>query len=221
MKYDIILFDLDGTLTNPKEGITKCVQYALGKMNIIEDDLEKLVPFIGPPLMQTFKETYQLTDEDANKALAYYRERFSTVGLYENAVFPGIPELLEKLTAQGKTLFVATSKPTVFSVRILEHFGLQKYFQAIIGSNLDGTRVEKNEVIEYLLSELGDHDSAKVLMVGDRKHDIWGAQKNGIDVVGVGYGYGSAEELSSAMPNYLVKTVNELEELLLGRIACG
>lgn len=215
MKYDIILFDLDGTLTNPKEGITKCVQYALGKMNIIEDDLEKLVPFIGPPLMQTFKETYQLTDEDANKALAYYRERFSTVGLYENAVFPGIPELLEKLTAQGKTLFVATSKPTVFSVRILEHFGLQKYFQAIIGSNLDGTRVEKNEVIEYVLSELGDHDSAKVLMVGDRKHDIWGAQKNGIDVVGVGYGYGSAEELSGANPDFLVRTVAELGDLLL------
>ena len=215
MKYDIILFDLDGTLTDPKEGITRCVQYALAKMNIIEKDLEKLVPFIGPPLMRTFKETYQLTDEEANQALTYYRERFSTVGLYENAVFPGIPELLDKLTANGKTLFVATSKPTVFSVRILEHFGLHQYFRAIIGSNLDGTRVEKNEVIEYVLSELGDHDSAKVLMVGDRKHDIWGAQKNGIAVAAVGYGYGSAEELNGANPNFLVNTVDELGDLLL------
>ena len=215
MKYDIILFDLDGTLTDPKEGITRCVQYALAKMNIIEKDLEKLVPFIGPPLMRTFKETYQLTDEEANQALTYYRERFSTVGLYENAVFPGIPELLDKLTANGKTLFVATSKPTVFSVRILEHFGLHQYFRAIIGSNLDGTRVEKNEVIEYVLSELGDHDSAKVLMVGDRKHDIWGAQKNGIAVAAVGYGYGSAEELNGAHPNFLVNTVAELGDLLL------
>lgn len=188
-------------------------------MNIIEDDLEKLVPFIGPPLMRTFKEAYHLSDADANKALAYYRERFSTVGLYENAVFPGIPELLEKLTAQGKTLFVATSKPTVYSVRILEHFGLHRYFQAIIGSNLDGTRVEKNEVIEYVLSELGDHDKTKVLMIGDRKHDIWGAQKNDIAVAAVGYGYGSAVELSSAKPNFLVKTVDELEELLLA--SCG
>ena len=215
MKYDVILFDLDGTLTDPKEGITRCVQYALAKMNIIEKDLEKLVPFIGPPLMRTFKETYQLTDEEANQALTYYRERFSTVGLYENAVFPGIPELLDKLTANGKTLFVATSKPTVFSVRILEHFGLHQYFRAIIGSNLDGTRVEKNEVIEYVLSELGDHDSAKVLMVGDRKHDIWGAQKNGIAVAAVGYGYGSAEELNGANPNFLVNTVDELGDLLL------
>ena len=215
MKYNTILFDLDGTLTDPKEGITRCVQYALAKLNIIEDDLEKLVHFIGPPLMRTFKETYHLTDEEANQALIYYRERFSTVGLYENAVFPGIPELLDKLTAHGKTLFVATSKPTVFSVRILEHFGLHQYFQAIIGSNLDGTRVEKNEVIEYVLSELGDHDSAKVLMVGDRKHDIWGAQKNGIAVAAVGYGYGSAEELSGANPDFLVETVDELGELLL------
>ena len=184
-------------------------------MNIIEDDLEKLVHFIWPPLMRTFKGAYRLTDEEANEALSYYRERFSTVGLYENAVFPGIPELLDKLTAQGKTLFVATSKPTVFSVRILEHFGLHQYFRAIIGSNLDGTRVEKNEVIEYVLSELGEYDSGNVLMVGDRKHDIWGAQKNGIAVAAVGYGYGSEEELVGAKPNFLVNTVAELEELLL------
>ena len=218
--YDIILFDLDGTLTDPKIGITRCVQYALEKLGIIEDDLEALVHFIGPPLMLTFKEHYHLTDEQARQALAYYRERFSTVGLYENAVFPGIPELLDSLVKEGKTLFVATSKPTVYSVRILEHFGLQGYFQAIIGSNLDGTRVEKFEVIEYLLSQLGDHDRRKVLMVGDRKHDVIGARKHNIAVAAVGYGYGTAEELTGADPDYLVQTVQELEKLLLSLSAC-
>ena len=212
--YNIILFDLDGTLTDPKIGITRCVQYALEKMGIIEDDIEKLVHFIGPPLMLTFKESYQLTEEQAWQALGYYRERFSTVGLYENAVFPGIPELLAALTEQGKTLYVATSKPTVYSERILEHFGLHSYFQGIVGSNLDGTRVEKYEVIDYLLSQLGDHDRSEVLMVGDRKHDIIGARRHDIAVAAVGYGYGTAEVLSQAQPDYIVHTVRELTELL-------
>ena len=212
--YNIILFDLDGTLTDPKVGITRCVQYALEKMGIIEDDIEKLVHFIGPPLMLTFKESYHLTEEQAWQALGYYRERFSTVGLYENAVFPGIPELLAGLKEQGKTLYVATSKPTVYSERILEHFGLHGYFQAIIGSNLDGTRVEKYEVIDYLLSQLGDHDRSKVLMVGDRKHDIIGARRHGVAVAAVAYGYGTLEELDQAKPDYIVHTVKELTELL-------
>lgn len=212
--YNIILFDLDGTLTDPKVGITRCVQYALEKMGIIEDDIEKLVHFIGPPLMLTFKESYHLTEEQAWQALGYYRERFSTVGLYENAVFPGIPELLAGLKEKGKTLYVATSKPTVYSERILEHFGLHGYFQAIIGSNLDGTRVEKYEVIDYLLSQLGDHDRSKVLMVGDRKHDIIGARRHGVAVAAVAYGYGTLEELDQAKPDYIVHTVKELTELL-------
>lgn len=212
--YDIILFDLDGTLTDPQIGITRCVQYALSKMGIVENDLDKLIPFIGPPLLQSFRESYGLSEEQAVQAIGYYRERFSTVGLYENAVFPGIPRLLAQLREQSKTLLVATSKPTVFSVTILEHFGLSAYFQSIIGSNLDGTRVEKNEVIEYALAQLDKYDAQRIIMVGDRKHDIIGARKNGIAVAAVGYGYGTREELVEANPDYLVQTVEDLTVLL-------
>lgn len=212
--YDIILFDLDGTVTDPKPGITKSVQYALGKMGIVEDDLEKLTTFIGPPLTTSFKEFYHMNDEEANQALQYYRERFSTVGLYENAVYEGMKELLEKLQAQGKTIFIATSKPTIFSVKILEHFGLIDFFKAVIGSELDGTRVEKSEVIEYVLAQIEDHKSRNIIMVGDRKFDIIGAQENDIDVIGVSYGYGSCDELILAKPNYIVSTVSELEGIL-------
>lgn len=212
--YDIILFDLDGTLTDPKTGITRCVQYALRQMGIVENDLDKLIPFIGPPLLQSFRESYGFSEEEAQQALGYYRERFSTVGLYENAVFPGIPQLLAQLREQSKTLLVATSKPTVFSVTILEHFGLSSYFQSIIGSNLDGTRVEKFEVIEYALTQLEQYDAARIIMVGDRKHDIIGARRNGIAVAAVGYGYGTREELTEAKPDYLVQTVDELAALL-------
>ena len=122
--------------------------------------------------------------------------------------------MLAQLKKQGKTLFVATSKPTVFSIKIIEHFGLQDYFQAVIGSNLDGTRVEKGEVIEFALSELGEADLTKVIMVGDRKHDVIGAQNNGIDVVAVAYGYGSLAELNGAKPNYILHTVQQLHEFL-------
>lgn len=212
--YDIILFDLDGTLTDPKPGITKCVQYALEKMGIVEDDLEKLTPFIGPPLTTSFKDFYHMNDEEANQALQYYRERFSTIGLYENAVYEGIKELLEKLQSQGKMIFVATSKPTIFSIKILEHFGLISFFKAVIGSELDGTRVEKNEVIEFVLTQIDQPDLKKIIMVGDRKFDILGARENGIDVIGVAYGYGSYDELTLAKPTYIVNTVSELEEIL-------
>jgi len=213
--YDTILFDLDGTLTDPKPGITKSVQYALAKMGILEEDLDKLVPFIGPPLLQSFKECYNMNDQQANQALQHYRERFSKVGLYENAVFPGIKEMLKKLQSQGKRLVVATSKPTAFSLQILDHFGLRAFFQSVAGSNLDGTRAEKGEVIEFALSELGLFERSNIIMVGDRKHDVIGARKNSIDVVAVGYGYGSYEELTEAKPDYIAKTVAELAEFLI------
>jgi len=213
--YDMILFDLDGTLTDPKPGITKCVQYALEQMGIVEEDLEKLTAFIGPPLAASFKEFYNMNDDEAHQALYYYRERFSTVGLYENAVYEGMKELLDELQKQGKAMFVATSKPTIFSIKILEHFGLIHFFKAVVGSELDGTRVEKDEVIKYVLSDIAGHDLSQIIMVGDRKFDIFGAQKNGIDVIGVAYGYGSDEELKQAEPNYIAKTVSELRAILL------
>lgn len=213
--YSTILFDLDGTLTDPKPGITRCVQYALAKMGIDEPDCDKLTPFIGPPLAKAFSEFYQLDATQALQAVAYYRERFATVGLYENAVYPGIPALLAKLTANNRKLVVATSKPTVFSVTILDYFQLRSYFSSVVGSNLDGTRVEKSEVIAFALAEIGSVSKTSVLMVGDRKHDVIGARENGIDAAAVGYGYGSAEELRQASPRYRVPTVAALAALLL------
>lgn len=212
--YDIILFDLDGTLTDPKAGITKSVQYALGRLGITEPDLDKLVPFIGPPLFTAFQEFYHLDVRQAGLAVEYYRERFARIGLYENAVFPGIKDMLSQLNGQGKTLIVATSKPTVFSVKILEHFGLKDFFQSIAGSNLDGTRVEKSEVITFALAGLGNTDRNKIIMVGDRKYDVGGARDNGIAVAAIGYGYASQAELTVAAPDYLFSTVQELSQFL-------
>ena len=213
--YDIILFDLDGTLTDPKPGITKSVQYALQKMGIVEEDLEKLTTFIGPPLVTSFKEFYNMSHDEANQALQYYREYFSTVGLYENAVYDGMKQLLIQLRSQGKTLFVATSKPTTFSIQILEHFGMSHFFKEVIGSELDGTRSEKDEVIAYVLSKIADHDLQKIIMVGDRKFDVLGAQQHGIDTVAVAYGYGSFEELTATKPTYIAATIAELGAILL------
>ena len=215
MKYNVILFDLDGTLTDPKIGITKSVQYALVKFGIEEPDLDKLIPFIGPPLVESFQEFYSLNQEQAQAAVCYYREYFAKTGMYENAVYPGIKELLAELKSAGKELIVATSKPTVFSEQIIEHFGLTQFFKAIVGSNLDGSRIHKDEVIAFALQELTGIAYDRVIMVGDRKHDIIGAQKNGIASIGVTYGYGTQEELTQAKPVYSAATVEELGKLLL------
>ena len=152
--YKYILFDLDGTLTNPKEGITKCVQYALKYFNINEPNLDNLTKFIGPPLHESFERFYNFSKEDAKLAVEKYRERFSTIGLFENGVYDGIKELLEALKREGKILAVATSKPEVFSLRILEKYELKDYFDIICGSELDGRRTIKAEVIEEVFNIL-------------------------------------------------------------------
>lgn len=152
--YQYILFDLDGTLTDPKIGITTCVQYALHKMGIEEPDPDKLEPFIGPPLTDSFRDFYDMDEEKAGQAVTYYRERFSTVGLLENEVYPGIPEMLAELKRAGKRLAIASSKPTVFVKKILEHFEICQYFDVIVGSELDGTRSRKEEVVEEALRQL-------------------------------------------------------------------
>lgn len=214
MGYEVILFDLDGTLTDPKLGITKSVQYALAKFNIHEPDLDKLVPFIGPPLVESFQEFYGLSKEEATDGVIYYREYFTKAGMFENAVYPGIKIMLTQLTEQGKKLIVATSKPTVFSEQIIEHFELKQFFSMIVGSNLDGSRIHKDEIIGFVLTELAEFDYKNIVMVGDRMHDIVGAQKNDIDSIGVKYGYGTETELIAAKPTYLVGSVSELTELL-------
>lgn len=213
-----LLFDLDGTLTDPKIGITTCVQYALKDQGIDEPDLDKLEPFIGPPLWDSFKEFYGMNDEQAQAAVEKYRERFQDVGLFENELYDGIADMLRTLQSKGMYLAVASSKPTVFVERILEHFDIAKYFKVVVGSELDGTRVEKSEVVEEALRQLfGDKpvEYDKVYMIGDRKFDVEGAKALQIESVGVTYGYGGMEELKEAKADYIVRSVEELKEFLL------
>lgn len=210
-----LLFDLDGTLTNPQEGITKCVQHALRSFGIEEPDLEKLIPFIGPPLIQSFMEFYNMSEEDARKAVAVYRERFSTVGLFENFPYPGIADMLAELKAQGKILAVASSKPTIYVRRILEKFELAPYFDVIEGSNLDGTRVDKKEVIAEVLSQLDNPSADDLLMIGDRKFDVIGARETGFGCVGVRFGFAAPDELEQSGAVYIADTVHDLHRYLL------
>lgn len=214
-KYQYLLFDLDGTLTDSIPGITRSVAYALSYFDIHVDDLNKLRPFVGPPLRESFGEYYQFTDEQIAKAIDKYHERYADKGLYENEVYAGIPEFLEKARKQGYQLMVATSKPEVLAKRILKHFHLDSCFSFIGGSGMDGSRYTKADVIDYVLHENGVTDLGKVVMIGDRKHDMIGAGKVGIDSIGVLYGYGDREELSEAGAGYIVDDVEGLAKLLL------
>lgn len=209
-KYEYILFDLDGTLTDPKVGITKSIQYALAKYDIKVDDLDSLNIFIGPPLRDTFKEYYSFNEEKVEQAIKYFREYFSEKGMYENEVYSDIPMLLEDLKKKGKILIVATSKVTIFAEKILEHFNLDKYFDSVVGSNLDGTRSAKSEIIKYIISEHEIKDLSKVVMIGDRKYDIAGGKQNNIDTIGVTYGYGSCDKLRQADPTYVADSINDI-----------
>ena len=214
LRYETVLFDLDGTLTDPQTGITRSVQYALRHMGITEPDLKKLIHFIGPPLVSSFRESYGMDEKQAKEAVRYYREYFSETGIFENAVYPGIFDLLTNLRHAGAILAVATSKPGVFAKRILDHFELSGFFYFVAGSNLDGSRVEKSEVIQYAMGNLPSAGVLPVVMVGDRKHDIIGARANRIDSIAVGYGYGSKEELDKAEPTYFMNSVEELMQFL-------
>lgn len=215
-KYKVILFDLDGTLSDPKVGITKSVQYALQKMNIIEPDIDKLECFIGPPLQVSFTEYYDFDEKNTQKAIELYRERFKEKGMFENELYSNIALLLKSLNEQQFTLVVATSKPTVFAEKILKYFNIDQYFELIVGSNLDGTRASKTEIIQYILDKYKEHTLGDFIMVGDRKHDIIGANNTGINSIGVTYGYGSFEELSHSNPTHIVKSVSQLKDILIG-----
>lgn len=214
-EYSHLLFDLDGTLTEPEEGITKSIQYALHKMGIEEKDRKSLCRFIGPPLIPAFCKEYGMSEQESRQALYYYRERFCTVGMFENEVYDGIPELLHDLKRAEKTLLVATTKPTPQAEEILKHFNLAQYFDGIAGSNLDETRTDKAEVIEYALSLAPPAERQAVCMIGDRMYDAAGAMKNGISFIGVLYGHGSEEELRGAGAKTLVPSVAALYDCLL------
>ena len=208
--FQSILFDLDGTLMDAAPGITNSVKYALSKFGIDETDDNKLRKFLGPPLISSFMEFYGFSKEKAQKAVEYYREYFVPHGIFENEVYSGIPKLLQKLKADGKTLIIATSKPETFAVQIAEHFEIDSYFDLIAGSNLDNTRSKKAQVIEYALETLGILDRAHAVMIGDREHDIKGAKKTGLRSIGVLYGYASPGELENAGADF---TANSPEEL--------
>ena len=215
MSYQTILFDLDGTLTEPAEGITNSVAYALAKFGITVSDREELLHFIGPPLMDSFMEYYGFDEAKARQAVAYYREYFSVKGLFENSVIQGIKELLEELQAAGKQLVVATSKPEYFSLQILEKFDLLSYFTFVAGATMDETRTRKADVIAYALEHISYESKASTVMVGDRHHDIEGARALGLDAIGVTFGYGSREELQGAGATYVVDTIAQLRQRLL------
>ncbi len=210
--YDLILFDLDGTLTLPEEGITKSVKYALESKGIIEDNQEKLKRFIGPPLVDGFMEFYGMSREDALSCVAKYRERFSVVGLFENELIDGVKEMLKTLKESGKTLVLATSKPRPFVIKILEKFELSEYFSFISAAEFDGTRNDKADVIKYALQNAGEYSSP--VMVGDRMHDCIGAKKNNVPCVGVSYGYAEKGELEESGAIKICHSIEELSEYL-------
>ena len=208
--YQYILFDLDGTLTNPEIGITSSVMYALEKFGIKVENRKVLHPFIGPPLTYSFETFYGLSKEDSQLAVKYYRERFSVKGLYENEVYDGVEKMLQTLKESGKTLIIATSKPEEFTLKILEHFDLLKYFDYVAGATMDGSRGEKADVIRYALEISGIEDKSQAIMIGDRHYDILGAKESGLDSIGVLFGFGDCEELTKAGANYIAQSVEDI-----------
>lgn len=210
IKY--ILFDLDGTLTNPKEGITKCVQYALRHFNI-ERECDALTEFIGPPLKEQFMKYASLSEKEAEEAVRLYRERFAPIGIFENEIYDGVTEMLSALKKSGKILAMATSKPTVFAEQIADKYGISPYMEKIFGSELDGRNTDKAAVIKNAMEYLGA-EKENTVMVGDREHDCIGAAKNSLKCVGVTYGYAAPGELQRSGAVKLASSPQELSEIL-------
>ena len=216
--FQNLLFDLDGTLTNSGEGITKCVQYALRAQGIDEPDLKKLEVFIGPPLRDSFMKYYGLSREEAEAGVEKYRERYTDIGIWENYVYDGMPELLQALRSDKRRLGMATAKPEVFALRIAERFGLNTYLDAITGCSLDGKTDKKALVVAAALEkwQLNSPEAKKtVALIGDRREDVISAHENGIACIGVGFGFGGYKELSEAGADYYAEDMAALRQLLL------
>lgn len=213
--FELILFDLDGTLTDPKEGITNCVKYALEYFGIFEEDEDKLLKFIGPPLYDSFRGLYGFSENDAKLAVSKYRERFQNVGIFENRIFPDAENTLARLKQAGKQVALATSKPYVYAKRILEHFKISDYFDYTVGAELDGKRGYKDEVIRDVLRIAKREDLSKVIMVGDRENDILGAKKCGIASIGLRCGYAEKNELENAGADFIFNNLTECADFLL------
>ena len=212
--YQYVLFDLDGTLTDPAAGIISSLRHALQKMGVDEEDEEKYRLFIGPPLKDSFRTMFTFNEEQVEEAIRLYREHHSVSGLYENKAIPGVREMLEALQAAGKKLYIATTKMTAFAEQILKHFELDKYFTLIIGGNPDGTRTAKKEIIAAILQTIPAEERRSAVKVGDRMFDLIGAKAHGLDTIAVTYGYGTEDELRAENPTYIVHFVAELAALL-------
>lgn len=219
MRFHTILFDLDGTVTDSRPGIVNSVKYALKKAGMEGADEEKLRSFIGPPLHKQFQSFCGITAEQAKEMVSLYREYYTETGIFENRVYDGVIPMLHELKESGCRILLATSKPEKFARIIADHFGFTQYFDFIGGANLDGSRTDKQEVIEYVLSECGVEDRSDVLMVGDRRYDIEGARSTGVHSMGVLYGYGSREEIESAEPDFIAETPDEIGRIILGEEA--
>lgn len=198
MNYRYCFFDLDGTLTDSSPGITASVAYALRKSGIEPPPAAELLRFIGPPLLRAFSEFYGMSEEDAGRAVAFYREFYPTQGIFNSTVYEGIESLLERLKASGIVCVLATCKPQIYAERILSHFGLAPYFSFVSGPELDGTRGEKSAVIAHAIEQLRIRDRNEILMIGDRGDDVRGAMSNRISTVGALWGFGTLQELSDA-----------------------
>ena len=208
-----LLFDLDGTLTDPSIGITNSVMYALRKFGIEESDRTKLYSFIGPPLYDSFRAVYGMSHDDANLAVAYYREYFAPTGLYENTVYDGVCDMLASLKESGKSLVLATSKPERFANEILRHFDLLKYFERVYGATMDEKRNKKDDIIAYAIGDMGI-DAKEAVMIGDRCYDVDGGKKHGLMTVGVLYGFGDERELTDARADHIAANIKELKKIL-------
>lgn len=216
--YDYIFFDLDGTLSDSAQGIVNSVNYAFSRLGLPQRSFHELQKFVGPPLAQSFKVHCGFSPAETEKAIGLFREYFTDKGILENTMYPGVPQMLEQLSLAGKALVIATSKPENFARSIAARYGIDHYFALIAGSEMDETRTEKHQVIEYALKTCGITDcSSRVLMVGDRMHDVVGAAKFSIDCMGVLYGYGSRSELQDAGAVYIAETVSQIAPMILGK----
>ncbi|MGT2929721.1 HAD family hydrolase [Streptococcus dentasini] len=213
--YDTIIFDLDGTLTNPEQGIVNSLIYALSQFDRTVTDRQELLKFIGPPLSYSFKHFCGFSDSETQQAIAFYRQYFSNKGWSENQLLPGVKQLLDSLKKSKKQLLVASSKPEPFAIKILQHFEIAHYFEYIAGATLDDSRSQKADVIAYLLNEAQISNPNQCVMVGDRKHDIYGAQHNHMDAIGLLLGFGSKQELEAAGATAIARNFKELEKRLL------
>ena len=215
IKASILLFDLDGTLTDPKEGIINSIHYALKKKGIVEKHPEELLSFIGPPLHLSFKNRYHLNTEKAFEMLHIFREYFAEKGIFENSLYSGIPELLKALKKQKKIISLATAKPTHFAKQVLDHFQLSDYVDFIAGANTNGSRTDKKEIVAYAKEITGNKADTEYLMIGDREYDIMGAHYNNVEACWVTYGYGEEAIVIQEKPEYICRSVSELANLLL------